>query len=179
MSTRAMYSFIDKGETVHVYKHHDGYPEGAAVAINNAILFAWQLPRFEANEFAAAFVAINKMPYYLQDPIIEFLEKLHSLPEPEEYTTTLQMPVEVMSLYLGENGKGSAGGGVRLVNNYTVYADIEYRYEIRYNGGLWITAYETNYWRELKEKIFFDGYFEDFKAKYLRKEKEENVELPL
>lgn len=67
MSTRAVYSFIDPpcpqwtNETFHVYKHFDGYPSGAAVAIAKALPFAWSFPRFEADEFAAAFVAGNKV----------------------------------------------------------------------------------------------------------------------
>lgn len=63
MSTRAAYTFIDReGQdgTHHVYKHHDGYPSGALKAITAALRFAWDLPRFEADEFAAAFVAANK-----------------------------------------------------------------------------------------------------------------------
>jgi len=61
MSTRAVYSFIGDGEIHHVYKHCDGYPTGAADAIKNAMPHAWPLPRFEADEFAAAFVAGNKL----------------------------------------------------------------------------------------------------------------------
>ncbi len=61
MSTRAVYTFIDKDRpTYHVYKHHDGYARGAAEALAKAIPFAWKLPRFEADDFAAAFVAGNK-----------------------------------------------------------------------------------------------------------------------
>ena len=60
MGTRAMYTFLEKGARFNVYKHHDGYPEGAAEAIRNALSKAWELPRFEADEFAAAFVAANK-----------------------------------------------------------------------------------------------------------------------
>jgi len=62
MSTRALYTFIDPEtkETFHVYKHHDGYPEGAKRWIKAALAYAWTLPRFEADEFAAAFVAANK-----------------------------------------------------------------------------------------------------------------------
>lgn len=62
MSTRAIYSFTDRDRigTYNVYKHYDGYPAGAAEAIGNAIGNAWQLPRFEADEFAAAFVTSNK-----------------------------------------------------------------------------------------------------------------------
>ena len=63
MSTRAMYTFKDQYDTVHVYKHQDGYPEGGLSWIANARNYAWTLPRFEADEFAAAFVAANKPKY--------------------------------------------------------------------------------------------------------------------
>lgn len=61
MSTRAVYTFTDANkETFHVYKHHDGYPSGACEWIEAAKGRAWPLPRFEADEFGAAFVAANK-----------------------------------------------------------------------------------------------------------------------
>lgn len=87
MSTRAIYTFApppmsffirsmpaacDSRTEVHVYKHHDGYPycklrgqfgggeAGGLVWINDAKKLAWDLPRFEADEFAASFVAANK-----------------------------------------------------------------------------------------------------------------------
>jgi hypothetical protein len=60
MSTRACYSFIDDDCAHHVYKHHDGYPTGAAEFITKTTKYAWNLPRFEADEFAASFVAANK-----------------------------------------------------------------------------------------------------------------------
>jgi len=67
MSTRAMYTFSDGSGANHVYKHHDGYPYGKGgvgglVWISKAIEYAWELPRFEADEFSAAFVAANKSP---------------------------------------------------------------------------------------------------------------------
>jgi hypothetical protein len=46
-------------EVVTVYKHSDGYPDGAVCWITKALEHAWPLPRFEADEFAAAFVAAN------------------------------------------------------------------------------------------------------------------------
>lgn len=68
MSTRAVFSFVDSltfsagnDRSFHVYKHHDGYPSGAAEAIGRAIGRAWNLPRFEAAEFATAFIAGNKL----------------------------------------------------------------------------------------------------------------------
>lgn len=60
MSTRAIYTFKGFGETHHVFKHHDGYLSGAADALSNALAYAWELPRYEPDEFAAAFVAGNK-----------------------------------------------------------------------------------------------------------------------
>lgn len=69
MGTRAVYSFFDnydpsltfqKEMGYHVYKHWDGYPEGAAGFFANTLEKAWKLPRYEADEFAAAFVAVNK-----------------------------------------------------------------------------------------------------------------------
>ena len=60
MSTRAIYTFKGFGETHHVFKHHDGYLSGAAVALENAIQLAWSAPRYEPDEFAAAFVSGNK-----------------------------------------------------------------------------------------------------------------------
>ena len=64
MITRAMYTFVDStkdgGGKYHVYKHHDGYPEDAVQHISGLLRFAWKLPRFEADEAAASFVAANK-----------------------------------------------------------------------------------------------------------------------
>ena len=62
MGTRAIYIFEDEHEEVAVYKHYDNYPLGAADFIENAKSFAWAFPRFEADEFGAAFVAANKNP---------------------------------------------------------------------------------------------------------------------
>lgn len=60
MGTRAVYFFEDDGGMYGVYKHYDGYPQGAASHIEAAKDWAWKLPRFEADEFASAFVAANK-----------------------------------------------------------------------------------------------------------------------
>lgn len=60
MGTRAVYTFNDGDEKFHVYKHWDGYPEGAALFFMNAMSYAWGGKRFEAGDFAAAFIAGNK-----------------------------------------------------------------------------------------------------------------------
>jgi hypothetical protein len=61
MGTRAVFTFKDQYGAYSVYKHWDGYPEGAAEFLTKAIPFAWELPRFEADDFAAAFVTANKI----------------------------------------------------------------------------------------------------------------------
>ena len=81
MSTRALYTIIDadtkaqparpaidtwgaikaiKGDAWNVYIHGNGYPTGAAAYVLGAQLFAWDLPRFEADDFAAALCASAK-----------------------------------------------------------------------------------------------------------------------
>ena len=65
MGTRAIYQFTDLEDTddqCFVYKHYDNYPQGAVEFIENAKAYAWEFPRFEADEFASAFVAANKNP---------------------------------------------------------------------------------------------------------------------
>jgi hypothetical protein len=65
MSTRGLYTFKDSDGEYTVFKHWDNYPTsangyGAHLFIANALQYAWQLPRFEADEFAASFIAANK-----------------------------------------------------------------------------------------------------------------------
>jgi len=60
MGTRAVYFFEDSDGVYGVYKHYDNYPSGAMWFIENAKEYAWPFPRFEADDFAAGFVAANK-----------------------------------------------------------------------------------------------------------------------
>jgi hypothetical protein len=60
MGTRAVFTFKDDFNAYHVYKHWDGYPSGALEAITKTLKFSWELPRFEADEFGASFIAANK-----------------------------------------------------------------------------------------------------------------------
>lgn len=66
MSTRALFTFSDSDKNwgilteFHVYKHFDGYPSGAYEAIEKSLEYAWDLARFEAADFSAAFIAANK-----------------------------------------------------------------------------------------------------------------------
>ena len=64
MSTRGLYSFTDgtpKSVCYNVYRHSDNYPTGAAEVLTDALQYAWKEPRFEADEFAAAFACAGKL----------------------------------------------------------------------------------------------------------------------
>ena len=63
MSTRALITVKSRGETFHIYRHCDGYPQGESGVIRDlkaSCKLAWPLPRFEASDFAAAIVATMK-----------------------------------------------------------------------------------------------------------------------
>lgn len=120
MSTRALYTFkgTEGDADWNVYKHHDGYPSGAVRTIKTAIdWFAWGLPRYESDEFAAAFCAAGKISSWFEDA-----EQL--LDWAKRY---------------GPGGEyhSHKGGGIRFMpsGNPSEVAcqncsDIEYRYEI-------------------------------------------------
>jgi hypothetical protein len=60
MGTRCIITFKDKHDQVHVYQHWDGDPETVKANIEKAKKLAWELPRFEPDEFGAAYIAANK-----------------------------------------------------------------------------------------------------------------------
>lgn len=146
MSTRAMLSFTceDFG-TFNVYRHGDGYPTEVVKAIERAIDNAWQLPRFESNEFAAAFIAANKAREALavQNPDME----------PEAIDILCRGGLRLMP---------SGDWKVAALN----CADIEYRYEITCPGeGLCVKLSAVSYEDEWTETVLFDGTFVAFKAR--------------
>ena len=65
MGTRAIIEFADvrderPGNGFLVYQHWDGDPVTVRTNVLAALPLAWPLPRFEADEFAAAYIAANK-----------------------------------------------------------------------------------------------------------------------
>ena len=62
MPTRAVFTFKDPENQLHVYTHGDGFPTGAAAMLQDTLKSkkVWPLPRFESAEFSAGFVAVNK-----------------------------------------------------------------------------------------------------------------------
>jgi hypothetical protein len=152
MSTRACYRFFplngpnDWPGVVTVYRHHDGYPSGAAKAIEAALPHAWPLPRFEPDDFAAAFVRANKMSAV--DWAAHYAEQAENEIEAEQKAWLL----EHAQKYRTDPGYiGCSGGNVRLVpyeglDGYQRFAgDIAYLYDIRCeNGKIRVTAYTAS-----------------------------------
>ncbi|MCE2722064.1 MAG: hypothetical protein LW865_02080 [Betaproteobacteria bacterium] len=75
MSASAEIQFKDGEETFAIHQHSDGYPEGehgVIAAIEKSIPYAWRDGRFEAAEFACAYIRANKVRrgglYLLKEP---------------------------------------------------------------------------------------------------------------
>lgn len=64
MATRCNILIKDQEEgRIVLYRHYDGYPEGKSGVIDGLLQaqkYAWELPRFEASDFAAAIVRSMK-----------------------------------------------------------------------------------------------------------------------
>ena len=59
MTTRAVITFKDEMGKFSVYVHQDGDPKEILASIK-AVEKCWEWPRWEANDFAAAYVATHK-----------------------------------------------------------------------------------------------------------------------
>jgi hypothetical protein len=169
MSTRGLYTIIDadikaapatqtryglrpavkarKGDAWNLYIHGDGYPTGAADYVKRAMAYAWDLPRFEADEFAAALCAAAKE----------------------------HMPANRIK-YPSAGGGGNArfmpqGKPMAVAGKHC--ADIEYRYEIRASG---VKAYSVSIdWDtgKGKEHLCFKCTLPEFEATATAWEEEE------
>lgn len=164
MSTRAVYSFFgDDDAPRHVYKHSDGYPTGACEWIEAALEHAWKLPRYENDEFAAAFVAANKS--YYKNKLFKLYAKRKKTPDDRK----------LIEHYEGYH-RDHNGGGVRLIVQSAPMipameaaaafaSDAEYRYEVRcIDGELHVKAFTTNYWDAPTEEEIFSGPLKDMRA---------------
>jgi hypothetical protein len=163
MGTRSMYTFIgDKRgrwlEQHHVYKHFDGYPlhgdSGAVIWIKAALDYAWPLPRYEADDFAAAFVAANKRSgEAIRKQQLDFHRKSLRRCKKEGLDTAYDVKKIAELTDPGLSGLSGQGGDIRLMNSGQDWRtvapwDIEYRYEIQHMEGeddLTLRAYRVNY----------------------------------
>ena len=59
MSTRCNIIVKDDHNSIQLYRHSDGYPDGRCGVISDlqqALQYSWELPRMEADDFAAAII---------------------------------------------------------------------------------------------------------------------------
>lgn len=111
MSTRGVFVFADNPagtvgdrDSRCVYVHHDTYPKGGAAYLAACLQggWAWPLPRYEADEFAAGFAASIKAGR-----------------KAERHGLGIMRPFN------------NAAGGVRLFNRWDEAGDIEWVYLVR------------------------------------------------
>jgi len=144
--------------------------------IESALEFAWKLPRYEADEFAAAFVAANKSRH--MNRLLALLMKKFPSADDEREIDQLKDTLERISksdpdLYLMDD---TGGGEIRLITPATgdtptmdaaayFAADIQYRYEIRgWDGELHVKAFEINYTKWRTENEIFAGTLAEMKG---------------
>lgn len=60
MGTRATITFMDNQNEFVIYQHYDGYAKYVEDSMRLALQYAWELPRFEAGDFAAAYIRATK-----------------------------------------------------------------------------------------------------------------------
>lgn len=170
MSTRALYSIFDENqEPINIYIHSDGYPTGAASRIQDALKFAWTLPRFEADEFAAALCAGVKTHYMVQ--LIDALERQVKGEKLANEWRTSEKIREYMKHLTGGGARVFPAGDPKTVGAAHC-SDIEFRYEIRsLDGKLFVKCLSTNYWSSAEETELFSGEFKNFTAWAKREEK--------
>lgn len=60
MSTRAIITIFDKKDGFNIYIHWDGWVASVTRSIEIAFKYTWELPRFEAGDFATALIKVLK-----------------------------------------------------------------------------------------------------------------------
>jgi len=102
MSTRATITVADDHDRFDLYQHHDGYPDGPHGLVRHLALarrYAWDLPRFEAADFAAAIIAVLKdrggSTYLTKDAEAHTDRSFHYRIEPlrENYVTRVMLTI--------------------------------------------------------------------------------------
>lgn len=121
MSTRAVYTFKNTDDTFHVYKHRDGYPSDAALAISKSLKLSWELPRFEPDEFGAAFIAANKLGS-------GHVRLCHSYEDFDDLSYRYEITFK--------DGSLNVVAYRRILGGLTIDSDEEIQYEIIFSGSL-------------------------------------------
>ena len=144
MGTRGAFTFIDADkQTFHVYKHHDCYPEGpwgGPAVLLAATRYAWQFPRFEADEFAAAFITAAKlstaMTLHMQKLFDQMDARAALGKDDPDGNNDVEVPI---MMTVPPTYRSLGGGGVRLLPKGTwervIPWDCAYQYVVRQMPG--------------------------------------------
>jgi hypothetical protein len=112
MSTRATITVADQHDSFDLYQHHDGYPDGPHGLVRHIAMarrLAWDLPRFEAADFAAAIIAVLKdrggSTYLTKNADAHNDRSFHYRVEPvrEDSTTSVQLTISGPNFERGKN----------------------------------------------------------------------------
>lgn len=122
MSTRATITVADSHESFDIYQHHDGYPNGPHGLVRHIAMarrLAWDLPRFEAADFAAAIIAVLKdrggSTYLTKDAEAHGDRAYHYRIEPlcDTVSTQVQLTITKPSWQNGEPDVEVFKGGIQ------------------------------------------------------------------
>lgn len=133
MSTRATITVADQHDSFDLYQHHDGYPDGPHGLVRNIAMarrLAWDLPRFEAADFAAAIIAVLKdrggSTYLTKDADAHGDRSYHYRIEPvrENTATRIQLTISRPSFERGKSDVEIFAGTVQdAVAKFDAVAD--------------------------------------------------------
>ena len=179
MSTRGFFTFrgTNPEDEHHVYKHCDCYPEGphgGVFAIAGALRYAWPLPRFEPDEFAAAFVCAAKMPFQFKENVNAVIDAIIAQPVSTIYSEDAAARAPFTLALQPNRYLGGIGGGVGLCPSGSwkdvAPSDIAYRYVVyMQKNALMLDVWAVNHRDPSKrhswtEAILFYGAYADAQA---------------
>ncbi len=159
MSTRATITVADERDSFHLYQHHDGYadgPHGLVRRIAMAQRLAWDLPRFEAPDFAAAIIAVLKdrggSTYLAHDAEAHADRAYHYRIEPlrKGVSTYVQLTVTQPSWRCEEDDRELFKGNlVDAITKFDAMGETasqprEYQILLEAQGSLWRAQEEIN-----------------------------------
>ncbi len=133
MSTRATITVADEHNSFDLYQHHDGYPDGPHGLVRHLAIarhLAWDLPRFEAADFAAAVIAVLKdrggSTYLTKDADAHGDRSFHYRVEPfrENYATRVMLTISRPSWGSGKQDVTVFAGEIQeAVSKFNAVAD--------------------------------------------------------
>ena len=176
MSTRGQFTFMDEKncEHYHIYKQSDTYILGALRSIINALPYSFGLERFEASEFACAFIAANKSNRHqrLAEAASKAIDaQLKDIPYTSLSEHTIQLDIDWTMMPKPINQGGGEVYMLGTSHNWQDFAKlgIEYHYEVySMRERIMVCGYSVNshfnkeYGIQYTQTQLFDRALKDF-----------------